>query len=38
MNKWKRFNDRVFSNDAPGEITRQLNDTYWEWYNDPAMS
>ncbi|MEP0941363.1 MAG: aminotransferase class IV [Rhizobiaceae bacterium] len=33
-----RVNDRVFSNDAPGEITRQLSDTYWQWHNDPAMS
>ena len=33
-----RINDRVFSNDAPGAITRQLNATYWEWHNDPTMS
>lgn len=33
-----RINDRVFSNDAPGEITRRLNNTYWEWHNDPTMS
>jgi branched-chain amino acid aminotransferase len=33
-----RVNDRIFSNDVPGDVTRQLNQTYWEWHNDPAMS
>ena len=33
-----RINDRVFSNDAPGEITRQINETYWQWHEDPTMS
>ena len=33
-----RINDRVFSNDAPGEVTRQISDTYWEWHKDPSMS
>ena len=33
-----RIDDRVFSNDTPGEVTRQLIDTYWQWHNDPAMS
>ena len=33
-----RINDRVFSNDAPGEVTKQINDTYWQWHEDPSMS
>ncbi len=33
-----RINDRVFSNDAPGELTRQFNETYWTWHKNPAMS
>lgn len=33
-----RVNDRVFSNGAPGEITRLFRETYWAWHNDPAMS
>ena len=33
-----RVNDRIFSNDVPGDVTRRLNQTYWEWHNDPAMS
>lgn len=33
-----RINDHVFSNDAPGEITQQLRDTYWNWHKDPNMS
>ncbi|NKB53817.1 MAG: branched-chain amino acid--2-keto-4-methylthiobutyrate aminotransferase [Rhizobiaceae bacterium] len=33
-----RINERVFSNDAPGEVTRQFNQTYWAWHEDPAMS
>ncbi len=33
-----RINERVFSNDAPGEVTRQFNQTYWVWHEDPAMS
>lgn len=33
-----RINEHVFSNDSPGEITRQLRDTYWNWHTDPSMS
>lgn len=33
-----RVNDRIYSNDAPGSLTRQFNRTYWDWHNDPAMS
>ncbi|MEM8750604.1 MAG: aminotransferase class IV [Pseudomonadota bacterium] len=33
-----RVNDRVFSNDAHGEITKLLNATYWDWHNDPEMN
>ncbi len=33
-----KINDRVFSNGAPGEITKRLNGTYWDWHNDPKMS
>jgi branched-chain amino acid aminotransferase len=33
-----RINGHVFSNDAPGELTKQLRDTYWKWHNDPSMS
>lgn len=32
-----RINDRVFSNGAPAEITRQLSAEYWKWHDDPAM-
>ena len=33
-----RINDRVFSNNAPGAITRKISDTYWQWHTDPTMS
>ena len=33
-----RIDDRVFSNDAPGEVTRRFSATYWAWHDDPAMS
>ncbi len=33
-----RINNHVFSNDAPGEITSRLRDSYWQLHNDPAMS
>lgn len=33
-----RVNDRVFSNGAPGEITRILDKIYWQWHEDPTMS
>ena len=33
-----RINDRVFSNDAIGDTTSQMRQTYWQWHNDPAMS
>lgn len=31
------INDRVFSNGAPGEISRRLASEYWKWHDDPAM-
>lgn len=31
-------NEHHFSNNAPGEITKALQATYWEWHNDSAMS
>ncbi len=33
-----RVNQRIFSNDAIGPLTRKISDTYWDWHNDPAMS
>lgn len=33
-----RINDRIYSNDAAGELTRLFTNTYWEWHNDPKMS
>ena len=33
-----RINERVYSNDAVGELTSLFSQTYWEWHNDPAMS
>ena len=33
-----RINDRVYSNDAAGELTSLFRQTYWQWHNDPAMS
>lgn len=33
-----QVNERTFSNGAPGEITRLIGDTYWEWHSDPEMS
>lgn len=33
-----RIDDRVFSNGGAGEITRSIQNTYWEWHNDPKMS
>ena len=33
-----QINDRTFSNDAHGEITKRIQQTYWEWHADPAMS
>ena len=33
-----RINARTFSNNAPGEMTRRLSQTYWDWHNDPSMS
>lgn len=33
-----RINQRVFSNDAPGEFTKLFKQTYWAWHEDPSMS
>ena len=33
-----RVNERTFSNDSIGELTRQIRETYWAWHRDPAMS
>ena len=33
-----RINERVFSNDAPGEFTKLFKQTYWAWHEDPSMS
>ncbi len=30
-----RINDRVFSNDAPGPVTRRISDTYLSWFDRP---
>lgn len=32
------INDHVFSNGAIGEIAKALQQTYWQWHQDPAMS
>lgn len=32
-----RINDHTFSNNAPGELTAMLRNTYWEWHSDSAM-
>lgn len=33
-----RVNDHIFSNNAPGELTQSLSDTYWQWHSDSKMS
>jgi len=33
-----QINARTFSNNAAGEVTRRLSETYWDWHNDPTMS
>ncbi len=33
-----RLNDRTFSNNAAGEQTLALQNTYWEWHQNSAMS
>ncbi len=30
-----RINDRVFSNDAPGPVTRRISETYLSWFDRP---
>lgn len=30
-----RINDRVFSNDAPGPVTKRISDTYLSWFDRP---
>ncbi|MEM9012069.1 MAG: aminotransferase class IV [Pseudomonadota bacterium] len=30
-----RIDGRIFSNDAPGPISRQLRETYWQWIQRP---
>jgi len=31
------INERIFSNGAAGEVTRQLSATYWKWHEDPSL-
>ncbi|MEO0329592.1 MAG: aminotransferase class IV [Pseudomonadota bacterium] len=31
-----RVNNRVYGNDTPGEITKQIIDTYWAWHQKEA--
>lgn len=33
-----RINERTFSNGKPGPVTKAIQNTYWEWHNDPSMS
>ncbi|OED44746.1 branched-chain amino acid--2-keto-4-methylthiobutyrate aminotransferase [Chromatiales bacterium (ex Bugula neritina AB1)] len=33
-----RINQRIFSNDGAGEISRILQERYWQWHSDPSMS
>ncbi|MEM7301015.1 MAG: aminotransferase class IV [Pseudomonadota bacterium] len=33
-----RINDRIFSNGAPGNITREISETYWKWHEKEEFS
>ena len=33
-----QVNDRTFSNGSHGEMTKMIQQTYWDWHEDPAMS
>lgn len=33
-----RINQKIYSNDAPGEVSLALQATYWEWHQDTSMS